>query len=915
LSSSIPKQVREFNDEIPSSNKHWTELGRPSREDFERKRVAVRDDLVERVLKELETKHFCVISGPRDSGKTWLCRAIAVELKRRNESLKFVELDLNFNPNELWTYIGNYLSHFFIVENCHINRNLVEDFVTKVLAQPRNRRFIFTTCDARALSILEDEACWIRLKTGSETTKHIEDIIRKFVEVEKVKEWVDVTDEEIKATAEKWSDGDLHDVYVRLTQGWRFKEKRTRVPQIDDKEVFESMLDVHGKLKLGLPERREIFLPLSAICQFESAQVWDEYLQRIGQTNELRELENEGLIERNSWLGNFFFRIEPGKASWILRAIAYQKGSEYVRKEIMKTFKDYITQRPPNWTYVIYCARVSKEAPILVKEIPYETKLPPIESLMLSEQVPKPIDEFLHSVFEDQETWKAIKEMVETRYFFSLSLLPSISKTLIAGYQAEKEQDIVRLLLQKETDQMLHELSSSDIWAINDFLSFLWKRDWARFKEVAKKIDVRDSKLAKYEESTVQSKCTLCFIISYANISMSDLIVEDIQKQLKDGTTSMIRKALPGISRIDRIITLDEFFDSFTTADWERIIKNSTLLATFRLFATDFRIRHLQKTSVQIAQIVARSDLTYLVRDKNAGLYALRGVINAAIELNVETGALVESIICTDEKTLKSLYSNEKKREALWSEGGIRPAEGAFLVALSGILMRAINRAKVEPQIKLQTDQRIASFLGRLAKFEAGDLREIFRDAESVNYFFPHLSWKAPDVCRSIIRKIGFDAWFDLLQSTLRQEKPKKVIAFWLLWNVFRYDESLAKRLAEKSADIFSENVKNGRLSEVSLPLTGLLRHLKVNIDSVFEGANLERAYGILDSYRNRKPLGHSTLILLSLVALSSKAPRDKFEALKGEMMKDPDVESSLYRHWDTQLQSVFDKLIHDYGL
>ena len=326
-------------------------------------------------------------------------------------------------------------------------------------------------------------------------------------------------------------------------------------------------------------------------------------------------------------------------------------------------------------------------------------------------------------------------------------------------------------------------------------------------------------------------------------------------------------------------------------------------------------MRHLQKTSVQIAQIVVRNDLTYLIRNKNADLYALRGIINAADDLNVDARTLIESIICADEKTLKSLYLNRKKREALWSEEGKTPAEGAFLVALNGIVMRAIKRAEEEPQIKPQTDQRIASFLGRLAKFEASDLKEIFRDAESVNYFFPHLSWKAPDACRSIIRKIGFDAWLDLLQSTLRQEKSKKVIAFWLLWNVFRYDESLAKRLAEKSADIFSENVKNGRLSEVSLPLTGLLHHLKVNIDGVFEGADLEKAYEILDSYKNRKPLGHSTLILLSLMALSSKAPRDKFEALKGEMMKDPDVKSSLYNHWDTQLQSVFNKLIHDYRL
>lgn len=920
MSISIPRQVREFDDEVPHSNKSWTELGKPSFEDFEKKRVAVRDDLVEHVLQELETKYYCVISGPRNSGKTWLCRAIAFELKRKRESLKFIELDGDFNPNELWTYIEKYTSYFFIIENWHTiaSKNLAEDFVSKILAQQGNRKFIFTGCSTDTLSMLKNNACWIRLKTGSEMAEHIKGIIQKFVEVEKVREYVDVTDEEIEATAKKWSDGDLHDVYVRLKDGWHFnqdrKAERMRLTQIEDKDVFEAMLDPKGKMKLAYSERQAIFLAISAVCQFQYAQVWDEYLEKIDK-EQLRKLENEGLIDRKNWQGKYFFEIEPGKASWILQAIAYSKrSSEYVRKEVMKTFRDYIRQKPPNWSYVIHCARISKEAPKLVKEIPYTVTQPTIKSLSISKPVANSVDEFLFSIFEDQETWKAIKEMTETRYFFPLSLLPSFSETLIVACQQEKEQDIVQSLLRENAEEMLRELSSSHIPTINGFLSFLWNRDRNRFFEVARRIDVRDSKLARYKESSVQAKCELCFLVSFANISMSDLIVEDLQKQLKDGTANMIHRALPMIkNRIRRVITLEKFFDGFTTDDWERIIENSsTLSSIFRLFATDLR-RNLQEASVRVARIVTRSNLTYFVRDKNADLYALRGVINAAYDLEVDPKTLIESIIRADEKTLKSFHSNGKKREVSWSEEQKKLVEAAFLVGLNGIVMRAVINSENDPLIKHETDQRIAALFGTLAKFESKDLKEIFRDVESINYFFYHLSWRAPDACRSILKKIGFDAWLHLFQSALRKEKLEMKDAFWLLWNIFRYDEVLARRLIEQSADILLENANKGKL-DFRLPLAGLLHRLKVNVDGILQTTDLERISETLDSIE-RKTAVDLTIILLSLMALKSKIPRDEFEALKENIMKDPNVTNILESHWDTQLLSVFRKLIHDYKL
>lgn len=915
MSIPIPKQVELFEDVILSSQRGWTELvERPSLEDFQKRRVAVRSDMVEKVLKQLETKKFCVIWGPRDSGKTWLCYAIGFRLKELKKDFRLIELDQSFSAHEIWTYISKHPSWFFIVENCHIRKASVRDLVVNAFAQPQNRRFIFTGCDTEALRILKEDAYWIQLRRkDQETADHIKDIIKKFIEVEQVEKYVKVTDEEIEATVKNWSD-DLRSVSLRLTSGWRFREGM-RLTEIKDKDVYEYMLDVSGKMKLGLPERQNIYLRLSAICQFESALVSSDYLQSVDKTGTLRELEDEGLIEKRRFKDEDFFKIEGGKAKWILRAISYEKGekgSEFASNRVVESVKDYIKAKPPNWLHILYCIRISREVSEFVREIPCKTALSPIEDLTVPREIPEAVKELLFSIFDDHETWKVITEMIEENRFFSLSLLPSLSRTLITARQAEKEQDIVQSLLQKGPDQMLHELSGCRIPVINTFLSFLEKRNSIRFKALAERIDIRDRKLARWHESAVQSKCKLCLLISGPNPSMSKLIVEDVKEQLKRGAASNVRCALGYFSKIRQIVNMEEFLGTFSTSDWENILRESpTLMPIFRLLDDFCKIWHLRRPSALLAQVLVKSDLKYLVYHKEADLYGLKGVIDAAHKLNVETKPLEDSILGADDKTLRFLYLNGKKREAKWAQTKeYEPPRGAFLAGLNGISINASKRAAKEPQI----NQKIASFVGKLAKLEASDLKDIFREVHSVNYFLPHPATKAPDACLSIMKKIGSEAWLDLIQSTLRDGKAKED-AFWLLWNIYRYNESLAKQLAERSANLFSQKVKNGELSEVPLPLIGLFDHLKVSFDGIFQKIGVERASEIMDSFKKRKPPGYATLILLSLIALSSRAPEHKFEALKETVLKDSDVKNCLNNNWDTQLQSVFSSLIRRYKL
>ena len=78
MSKDISQKIKKFEDIIGERSLRT----KPSLEDFEKGLIAIREDLANCILEELKTKHICLIVGPKNSGKTWLCYALGFKLKR-----------------------------------------------------------------------------------------------------------------------------------------------------------------------------------------------------------------------------------------------------------------------------------------------------------------------------------------------------------------------------------------------------------------------------------------------------------------------------------------------------------------------------------------------------------------------------------------------------------------------------------------------------------------------------------------------------------------------------------------------------------------------------------------------------------------------------------------------------------------
>ena len=87
------------------SNYQWTERRvrepKPSWKDLTDKRVAVPQSLIARVLECLEKKHFCIVLGGKDRGKTWLSYAVGYHLVNDGKEVMYASADENFDNEEV----------------------------------------------------------------------------------------------------------------------------------------------------------------------------------------------------------------------------------------------------------------------------------------------------------------------------------------------------------------------------------------------------------------------------------------------------------------------------------------------------------------------------------------------------------------------------------------------------------------------------------------------------------------------------------------------------------------------------------------------------------------------------------------------------------------------------------------------
>jgi hypothetical protein len=463
------KFFKVFEKEIISKDSEykWTERRireqGPSWKDFADKRIAVPQHLLDEVLKYLEQKKICIVVGGKDTGKTWLSSAVGYNLLKQGKNVRYASVDGKFNGEAAWNEIvqlelraKNQAPVYIILEDCQTNREDSEKFFQKILDEgEENLRFLFTM-RKRGKVLLEDEEpdifydegtkreYIVRLLPDEMSREHVKNIIKKFIEVKEINE---VSEKELEDVAQKWGN-DLYWVWLRLNS-WNYSE-RQKLSDITNDVVYESIWSDRGEIKLSLPERRKILLPLSVLCQFEPLKVYElvNFLEDNRKT--LIELRKEGIVRLSTWReknseGKDFaydFISISGSFAEVILATLSKKDHSYREKEHeipIQIFKDYLKSNPPNWYAVFSALNLAREG----------EKLDSVREILIS-------------LLNDADAWEIVRENAKDILLMQMaSLLDILSGVGENGKALEIKRQYTKLHCKELQDKMKSSSAST----------------------------------------------------------------------------------------------------------------------------------------------------------------------------------------------------------------------------------------------------------------------------------------------------------------------------------------------------------------------------------------------------------------------------------------------------------------------
>lgn len=387
---------KNFEKEVISNDTdyNWTDLNirnpKPSWKDLTEKRIAISISHLNRLKNNLEEKHFCILVGDKDRGKTWLSYALGYDLVKQNKRVKYASVDENFNAEAAWREMGPDSQEFrgrdkpetyLIIEDCHLNHEECQELFQKILDEGElNLRLLFTMRrtgkilleDIESEDIFYNEGkklnCTVHLASDEIMKAHVKNIIEKFIFL---KIHTDSSKEDIDNVMLKWGD-DLYWVWLRL-KSWNYLEGQ-RLSEVGDDQVYESIWSDRGEIKLSLPGRRNVLFSLSVFCQFEGLTVFElvDFIQ--GNREILKDLRDEGIVATHTTKeGCDFIRIPDDFAALILATLS-RKDPTFKRCSTagqIELFRNYLKFNPPNWLTVfqkLYRARESEKS-TFVKDI------------------------------------------------------------------------------------------------------------------------------------------------------------------------------------------------------------------------------------------------------------------------------------------------------------------------------------------------------------------------------------------------------------------------------------------------------------------------------------------------------------------------------------------------------------------
>ena len=330
---------------------------------------------------------------------------------------------------------------------------------------------------------------------------------------------------------------------------------------------------------------------------------------------------------------------------------------------------------------------------------------------------------------------------------------------------------------------------------------------------------------------------------------------KNLLERFKAASAHALLKYAPLLLRLK--INLREFFNSFSIEDFQKIIKNSTLLS-------------VRTVLYNLIKEPAKYQFEYLYLIK---LELARKIVEALVAMP------------NDE-----LYSWIMKTRSLYRLAGL----------LGNIqqLDKLLATKFVEKLSLLKLDEL----------FEAKDPfaeKDGYSKLQSINYFLSKYISFTPEQRERIVNNIN-----DITLSNLLLACKSLNELLFFVWNIWRENPEKAKRVVKKNFAHITNMLLRSREESSFIPAVGLLRVCECDIDS-FILPDEKKISQIIEYYKT-EGLSITALVLI-LVALKEKLPLNKYKENSGNIIDF--VLRLLPTHFDQKNARILKDIIEVYQL
>jgi len=732
---------------------------KPSWEDLAEGRVAIPERAFSELLRCLTAEKIAILTGSKDSGKTWLCYLIGFRfLINDRADVLFCPVDEKFSADEAYTYLHEQAvinskseKKLVILDDCHLNPDEAEEFLSRAV-EVDNPRVMFLLSTRKSGKYMlrdvelddtfhyvgEEKDCVVDLSSRNDGGAYINGIANSFVQNTGMSHKIET--DELQYIISMCGD-DLY--FLRLLlDSW--KESSKPISQLTRKHIYDSLWAPHGDIRLVDVSRRAVLTTIAYFSQFEPLKVSREYLQKkTSDYATVQALYEVGLFNVEAFVGVDFLGLPDTLSQLILETVEQKAGTLVARSSAtFDLFKDYLATHPVNWLF-------------LFSSLQFATRSETAEKQQLARDV-------LAALVSDLETTERLATILESAHPRAVQYLLAILKS-----QQTSDACLAELWRRFKSGTSPRQTASrllTEARTLSTALSFLQLAevfDATYAEDVLEQMGSyaeRLPALMNQSTATVQTNFLLRFASKNKILLRAALGTESAISHLRnmlnrDCTATTIRHVMP-LARIAKV-DVAQLFANYGMADWQRVIVKSTLNG-MRLLLYRFLSYGLKGTAKAFSEALCRCDVAEVLRKMDATVYRLYGLMGNIRQVDANLGA-------------------------------------RFVDALAAVPLGDL-------------------FLRESSYFE----KEGYAKASQINLLLSKTDKFRPGFLVSVVQRISATDW-----KRLVREAPLKD-ALWMMWGIYKGDNDKCKEVLDEDVVLrLSEDLRECPL-ELRLPMLGM---------------------------------------------------------------------------------------------